>query len=205
MLRPFFLVSAALLGSALASAADATQNTKPASPGLQSPTQNSAKNQVKSDNSSKESVDAEIVLLAGLPLTKGTEATLSYARQTYIKSDLIQDEFLRQAVRTALAKIEDQPEKAGILKEGHLAAVGEYFLKQAMEAQKANKVQESMQLALTASRISPGNNKAKLLLANILHSNYNRTDDAITTLFNGLQFLNVTDPLARDYLFVAFL
>ncbi len=200
MLRPFFLVSAALLSPALASAADAAPAAKPTSQALQSPGQNTAKSQVKADNSSKESVDAEIVLLAGLPLTKGNEATLSYARQTYIKSDLIQDEFLRQAVRTALAKIEDQPEKAGVLKENHLAAVGEYFLKQAMEAQKANKIQESMQLALTSSRISPGNNKSKLLLANILHSNYGRTDDAITTLFNGLQFLNVSDPLARDYL-----
>jgi len=203
MLRRFFLASATLLSWTTLPAAESATPTKSIAPAAKSPAApaaNSAKTLANTDNSSKESVDAEIVLLAGLPLTKGTEATLSYARQTYIKSDLIQDDVLRQAVRTALAKIEDHPENAGILKEEHLTAVGEYFLGQAMEAQKANKIQESLRLAQISSRISPGNNKAKLLLANILHSNYGRTDEAIATLSNGLEFLNVNDPLGRDYL-----
>ncbi len=203
MFRRFILASATLLTLGTLPAADSAAPAKPVTPATKPatpPASNSAKNPSNTDNSSKESVDAEIVLLAGLPLTKGAEAARSYARQTYVKSDLIQDDVLRQAVRTALAKIEDQPENAGILREEHLVVVGDYFFNQALEAQKANKIEESRRLAQIASRISPRNNKSKLLLANILHSNYGQTDQAIETLFNGLEFLNANDPLGRDYL-----
>ena len=38
---------------------------------------------------SKEEVDAEFIILAGLPITKAKEDVLRYCRQTYVKSDLI--------------------------------------------------------------------------------------------------------------------
>ncbi|NDD70552.1 hypothetical protein EBZ97_00705, partial [bacterium] len=71
---------------------------------------------------------------------------------------------------------------------------------QALEAQKLNKIPEAYKIAQIAVRISPGNTKAKLLLANILHNNYGRTDDAVQTLRRGLDYLNITDTLGRDYL-----
>ena len=37
---------------------------------------------------SKEEVDAEFIILAGLPITKSTEEILRYSRLTYVKSDL---------------------------------------------------------------------------------------------------------------------
>ena len=46
--------------------------------------------------SSKEQADAELILLSGLPLTKGVEATQSYVRISIIKSDLIQNLTLKQ-------------------------------------------------------------------------------------------------------------
>lgn len=149
---------------------------------------------------SKEEVDAEFIVLAGLPITKGKDEILRYARLTYIKSDLIKDVVLRQWVRLALARIEDQPDNAAFIREEHLIKVGEYFLGQAQEAQQGNRIDEAFKLAQITVRISPGNSKGKLFFANILHANFNRTDDAIQTLRHGLEFLNVNDPLGRDYL-----
>lgn len=203
MLSRFILASAAFFASPLFSAAEPAVPVKSSAPAPKAtalPAQNNAKNSVNDDNSSKEAIDAEVILLAGLPLTKGKEATLSYARQTYVKSGLIQDAVLREWVRLTLSKIEDQPDNAAILKEEHLAKVGEYFLSQAQEAQKANKIGDSLRLAQIAARISPGNHRSKLLLANILHTNYGRTEDAIQTLRFGLEYLNTNDPLSRDYL-----
>jgi tetratricopeptide (TPR) repeat protein len=151
-------------------------------------------------NSSKEQTDAELILLSGLPLTKGVEATQSYVRISVIKSDLIEDSTLKQWVRLALSKISDQPESAAAIREEHLIRVGDYYLTQALEAQKLNKIPEAYKIAQIAVRISPGNTKAKLLLANILHNNYGRTEDAVQTLRRGLDYLNITDTLGRDYL-----
>ena len=151
-------------------------------------------------NTSKEQSDAELILLSGLPLTKGPEATQSYVRITTIKSDLIEDSTLKQWVRIALSKIADHPENAAAIREEHLIRVGDYYLSQALELQKLNKIPEAYQVAQISVRISPGNTKAKLLLANILHNNYNRTDDAIQTLRRGLDYLNITDTLGKDYL-----
>jgi hypothetical protein len=149
---------------------------------------------------SKEEVDAEFIILAGLPIMKGKEEILRYSRQTYVKSDLIKDVVLRQWVRLAVSRIEDQPDKAALIREEHLIKVAEYFLGQAQEALQANRIDEAFKLAQITVRISPANAKGKLFFANLLHSNFNRTDDAIQTLRHGLEFLNVNDPLGRDYL-----
>jgi hypothetical protein len=159
---------------------------------------------VKSDkivkNATKEQSDAELILLSGLPLTKGVEATQSYVRISIVKSDLIEDSTLKQWVRLALSKIADHPETAAAIREEHLIRVGDYYLNQAFEAEKLNKIPEAYKIAQIAVRVSPGNSKAKLLLANILNNNYGRTDDAIKTLRRGLDYLNTTDTLGRDYL-----
>jgi hypothetical protein len=152
-------------------------------------------------SSGKESLeDAEIVVLAGLPQLKDKEAILSYARQTYIKAELIKDKALLQIVRLTLAKLEDQPEKSAQIRQEHLNHLAEYFTKLAMAAQDAGQLGDAMHLAQVAVRFNPGNAKAKLFYANFLHNIAARTDDGIQTLKHGLEFLPVDDPLTKDYL-----
>ena len=144
--------------------------------------------------------DAEIIVLAGLPHLKEKEAILSYARQTYIKADLIKDKPLLQIIRLSLAKLEDQPENAAKIRQEHLIQLAEYFTKQAMAAQDAGQMADAMRLAQVAIRCNPGNAKSKLFYANFLHNIAGRTDDGIQTLKHGLEFLPVDDPLTKDYL-----
>ncbi len=165
--------------------------TPPPSPVAQKPTPAAAKDDEE---------DAEIVVLAGLPHIKEKEAILSYARQTYIKADLIKDKALQQVIRLTLSKLEDQPEKAVQIRQEHLNVLAEYFTKQAMAAQDSGQMADAMRLAQVAVRCNPGNAKSKLFYANFLHSIAGRTDDAIQTLKHGLEFLPVDDPLTKDYL-----
>jgi hypothetical protein len=144
--------------------------------------------------------DAEIIVLAGLPRLKEKEAILSYARQTYIKADLIKDKPLLQIIRLSLAKLEDQPENAAKIRQEHLIQLAEYFTKQAMAAQDAGQMADAQRLAQVAIRCNPGNAKSKLFYANFLHNIAGRTDDGIQTLKHGLEFLPVDDPLTKDYL-----
>jgi hypothetical protein len=144
--------------------------------------------------------DAEIIVLAGLPHLKEKEAILSYARQTYIKADLIKDKPLLQIIRLSLAKLEDQPENAAKIRQEHLVQLAEYFTKQAMAAQDAGQMADALRLAQVAIRCNPGNAKSKLFYANFLHNIAGRTDDGIQTLKHGLEFLPVDDPLTKDYL-----
>ena len=144
--------------------------------------------------------DAEIIVLAGLPHLKEKEAILSYARQTYIKADLIKDKPLLQIIRLSLAKLEDQPENAAKIRQEHLIQLAEYFTKQAMAAQDAGQMADAQRLAQVAIRCNPGNAKSKLFYANFLHNIAGRTDDGIQTLKHGLEFLPVDDPLTKDYL-----
>ena len=97
--------------------------------------------------------DAEIIILAGLPHLKEKEAILSYARQTYIKADLIKDKALLQIIRLTLAKLEDQPEKAGQIRQDHLNQLAEYFTKQAMAAQDAGQMADAMRLAIALAAV----------------------------------------------------
>jgi hypothetical protein len=152
------------------------------------------------EEKSNEGNDAETILLAGLPNLKEKQAILSYARQTYIKADLIKDPVLLQMVRLALAKIEDQPEKAAFLRQEHLNKLADYFTKLAMEAQDAGRQADVLRFAQVAVRCNPANAKSKLFYANFLHSIQGRTDDAIQTLRHGLEFLAIDDPLTKDYL-----
>ncbi len=144
--------------------------------------------------------DAEIVVLAGLPHLKEKEEILSYARQTYIKADLMKDKALQQLIRLTLSKLEDHPEKAAQIRQEHLNLLAEFFTKQAMAAQDSGQMADALRLAQVAVRCNPGNAKSKLFYANFLHSIAGRTDDAIQTLKHGLDFLPVDDPLTKDYL-----
>ena len=144
--------------------------------------------------------DAEIIILAGLPQSKDKEAILSYARQTYIKADLIKDKTLLQLIRLSLSKIEDQPENATQIRQQHLNQLADYFTQEGMAAQEAGKMEDALRLAQVAVRCNPGSAKSKLFYANFLHSIAGRTDDAVQTLKHGLEFLPVDDPLTKDYL-----
>jgi hypothetical protein len=164
------------------------QTAAPPSPSLQSPA------------SKEESEDAEIIVLAGLSNLKEKEAILSYARQTYVKAELIKDKALLQIIRLSLSKLEDQPDKSGQILQEHLNQLSEYFTKEGMAAQAAGNMTEALRLAQVAVRCNPGNAKSKLFFANFLHSVAGRTDDAIQTLQHGLNFLPVDDPLTKTYL-----
>ena len=150
--------------------------------------------------SKEEAEDAEIIVLAGLPHLKEKEAILSYARQTYVKADLIKDKTLLQIIRLSLSKLEDQPEKSAQILQEHLNQLSEYFTKEGMAAQAAGKMDDALRLAQVAVRCNPGSAKSKLFFANFLHSVAGRTDDAIQTLQHGLDFLPIEDPLTKDYL-----
>jgi tetratricopeptide (TPR) repeat protein len=153
-----------------------------------------------SATSKEESEDAEIILLTGLSNHKEKEAILSYARQTYVKADLIKDKALLQIIRLSLSKLEDQPEKSVQILQEHLNLLSEYFTKEGMAAQAAGRMDDALRLAQVAVRCNPGSAKSKLFFANFLHSIAGRTDDAIQTLRHGLEFLPVDDPLTKDYL-----
>jgi tetratricopeptide (TPR) repeat protein len=150
--------------------------------------------------SQEESEDAEIIVLAGLSNLKEKEAILSYARQTYVKADLIKDKALLQIIRLSLSKLEDQPEKSVQILQEHLNQLSEYFTREGMAAQAAGRMDDALRLAQVAVRCNPGSAKSKLFFANFLHTIAGRTDDAIQTLRHGLEFLPVDDPLTKDYL-----
>lgn len=152
------------------------------------------------DASKEEAEDAEIIVLAGLPQLKDREAILSYARQTYVKADLIRDKTLLQIIRLSLSKLEDQPDKSAQILQEHLNQLAEYFTKEGMAAQAAGRMDDALRLAQVAVRCNPGSAKSKLFFANFLHSVAGRTDDAIQTLQHGLEFLPVEEPLTKDYL-----
>ena len=182
------LTLALLLGMTTLSSLAQTPPPSPAAPPAPAPASKEAEE------------DAEIIVLAGLPHLKDKEAVLSYARQTYIKADLIKDKALLQIIRLTLAKLEDQPEKSAQIRQEHMNHLAEYFTKQAMAAQDVGKMDDSLRLAQVAIRCNPGNAKAKLFYANFLHNVAGRTDDGIQTLKHGLEFLPVDDPLTKDYL-----
>ncbi len=207
MLRPLLLLS--FLSSTLGLQAIAQVNSTPKTEVdsdtklAQSSPKNSSKDPKKDPKDikkTKENIDAEIVLLAGLPLTKGNEAVIRYVRENFVMADLVRDPVLGQMVRLTLSKMKDNPENVAALKEEHLTKVSEYFVSQALEAETSNQIPQALNLAQVAVRISPGNVKGKLLFANILHNNYNRTDDAIQTLQHGLEFVNANDPMGAQYL-----
>lgn len=207
MLRRLLMLSflSSALGLQSFAQVDITQKTEAQTPNKlgQSDAKNSTKEPKKDPKDikkTKENIDAEIVLLAGLPLTKGNEAVIRYVRENYVMADLVRDPVLGQMVRLTLSKMKDSPENVAALKEEHLTKVSEYFVTQALEAEAANQIPQALNLAQVAVRISPGNVKGKLLFANILHNNFNRTDEAIQTLQHGLEFVNADDPMGGQYL-----
>lgn len=182
------LTVAFLLGMSCLSGLAQTPPPSPAAPKAPAPASKEAEE------------DAEIIVLAGLPHLKEKEAILSYARQTFIKADLIKDKPLLQIIRQTLTKLEEQPENAAKIRQDHLNQLAEYFTLQAMAAQDAGQMADAMRLAQVAIRCNPGNAKAKLFYANFLHNIAGRTDDGIQTLKHGLEFLPIGDPLTKDYL-----
>ena len=191
MSRPHLLLALALGLPLLGAAAEPKAATPTPTP---APAAKAAAGNKENDT------DAEIILLTGMPAGKAPEMVATYARKTYVRAELIKDPLLRQFVQLALAKIEDQPEKALQIRQEHLSKLAEFFLDRAMEAQAADKLTETLRLAEIAVRCNPANPKAKLFYANFLHGKMGRTDDAIQTMKHGLEFLDINDKLGRDYL-----
>lgn len=195
MSSPHLLLALALGLPCLGTAAESQAST-PSLPATGTPAATGKATPAAKENDT----DAEIILLTGLPVGKTADLVSSYARKTYIKAELVKDPLLRQFVQLALAKIEDQPDKAVQIRQEHLSKLADYFLDRAMEAQTADKPADALRLAEIAVRCNPANSKAKLFYANFLHGKMGRTDDAIQTMKHGLEYLDVNDKLGRDYL-----
>ena len=150
---------------------------------------------VQSSNS-----DPEVVLLLGLPVTQGKDATLAYLAKIEGKADLIADPVLRRTVRLTLAAIEANPEKAAEIRQGHLASLSSYFVEIGNKALTDGDLPTAVQAGQLAVRCQGSNPQAKLFYADLLHRKIGKTDDAISLLSNGLNNIDTSTKIGRLYL-----
>lgn len=146
------------------------------------------------------SADPDVVLLMGMPVTQGKEATLAYLAKIGGKADLIADAFLRRTVRLTLAAVEANPENAAEIRQKHLASLSSYFVEVGNKALNDSDLPTAVQAAQLAVRCQGSNAQAKLFYADILHRKIGKTDDAISLLQNGLQNIDSSDKIGRAYL-----
>ncbi len=144
--------------------------------------------------------DPELVLLLGLPVTQGKEATLDYLAKIKNRADLIADPVLRRSVRLTLAAIEANPEQAAAIRQRHLASISGYFVEIGTKALADGDLPTAVQAAQLAIRCQGNNAQAKLLYADLLHRKIGKTDDAISLLQSGLSTLDTSDKIGRAYL-----
>lgn len=144
--------------------------------------------------------DPEVVLLLGMPVTQGKEATLAYLAKIGGKADLIADPILRRSVRLTLAAIESNPDQAAQIRQGHLASISAYFVEIGKKALEEGDLPTAVQAGQLAIRCSGSNTQAKLFYADILHRKIGKSEDAILLLKSGLGTVNSSEPMGRAYL-----
>ena len=144
--------------------------------------------------------DPEIVLLLGMPVTQGKEATLAYVARISSKVELIDDPVLRKSVRLALAAIQDTPEDAANLRQKHLSGLAGYFMEVGKRHLDEGDLPTAVQAAQLALKCNASNPRVKLFYADLLHRRLGRTDDAISLLKNGLKTKGNLDSAERALL-----
>lgn len=144
--------------------------------------------------------DPDVVLLLGMPVTQGKEATLAYLAKIGGKADLIADPILRRTVRLTLAALEANPENAAEIRQRHLASLSSYFVEIGNKALSDNDLPTAVQAAQLAVRCQGSNVQAKLFYADILHRKIGKTDDAISLLQSSLQTVDSSEKIGRAYL-----
>ena len=133
-------------------------------------------------------LDPEIVLLLGIPVTQGKEATLAYLAKISEKTVLIEDRVLRGSVRLTLAAIQADPENAAAIRQRHLASLASYFMEIGKKHLDDGDLPTAIQAAQLALKCNPTNPKVKLFNADLLHRRLGQTDDAILLLENGIRY-----------------
>ena len=136
--------------------AESTPTTTPNAPA------NTASEAAKSQS------DPEVVLLLGMPVTQGKEATLAYLAKIGGKADLIADPILRRSVRLNLAAIESNPDQAAQIRQGHLASISAYFIEIGKKALEEGDLPTAVQAGQLAIRCSGSYTQAKLFYADIV-------------------------------------
>lgn len=145
-------------------------------------------------------IDPEAVLLLGMPVTQGKEATLDYLAKIREKTPLIEDPVLRGSVRLTLASIEADPDNAASIRQRHLASIAGYFMEVGKKHLDDGDLPTAVQAAQLALKCNPSNPKVKLFYADLLHRRLGKTDDAILLLENGLRFKTPFEAVDRALL-----
>lgn len=150
-----------------------------------------------SAESTAANMDPETVLLLGMPVTQGKEATLAYLAKISEKTVLIEDRVLRGSVRLTLAAIQAEPENAAAIRQRHLASLASYFMEIGKKHLDDGDLPTAIQAAQLAMKCNPTNPKVKLFNADLLHRRLGQTDDAILLLENGIRYSTPFDAADR--------
>ncbi len=145
-------------------------------------------------------LDPEAVLLMGMPVTQGKEATLAYLAGISTRAELVDDPVLRSAVRLTIRAIQDNPEAAAALRQRHLASLAAYFMEIGKKQLDDGDLPTAVQAAQLAMRCNPTNPRVRLFYADLLHRRLGKTEDAISLLKNNLRTEGTLDNADRAVL-----
>lgn len=148
----------------------------------------------------RDNLDPETVLLLGLPVTQGKEATLDYLARLAPRVELVHDPVLRSAVKLTIASIQAEPEQAASLRQRHLASIAAYFMEVGKKHLEEGDLPTAVQAAQLAMKCNPTNPRVKLFYADLLHRRLGKTEEAITLLGNGLRKTSPLDTADRALL-----
>ncbi len=147
-----------------------------------------------------DNLDPETVLLLGLPVTQGKEATLDYLARLAPRVELVHDPVLRSAVKLTIASIQAEPDQAASLRQRHLASIAGYFMEVGKKHLDEGDLPTAVQAAQLAMKCNPTNPRVKLFYADLLHRRLGKTEEAITLLTNGLKTSPPLDTADRAVL-----
>ncbi len=152
------------------------------------------------DKSRGEGLDPETVLLLGMPVTQGKEATLDYLARLAPRVELVHDPVLRSAVKLTIAAIQAEPEQSAALRQRHLASIAGYFMEVGKKHLDEGDLPTAVQAAQLAMKCNPTNARVKLFYADLLHRRLGKTEESITLLSNGLRKNSPLDAVDRAVL-----
>jgi len=147
-----------------------------------------------------DNLDPETVLLLGLPVTQGRDATLDYLARLAPRVELVHDPVLRSAVKLTIAAIQADPAEAASLRQRHLASIAGYFMEVGKKHLDEGDLPTAVQAAQLAMKCNPTNPRVKLFYADLLHRRLGKTEESILLLSNGLKISPPLDGVDRAVL-----